>query len=129
MDEAKRALAERAAKARGFRWMAGMRVLDCERVVEARSSVTVTTTQELSFDTETWGARSMGPPDLDDPATIGCLLALVREAWGDDTIVVVHEPGRGGVAYALINWTDTLPFHIQRRTYEGVLVAALEAAP
>jgi len=24
-----------------------------------------------------------GVPDLTDPATLGCLLALVREAWGD----------------------------------------------
>mgnify|MGYP003627867122 CR=1 FL=1 len=25
-------------------------------------------------------------PDLTDPATLGCLLALVRVAWGDQTI-------------------------------------------
>ena len=28
-------------------------------------------------------------PDLTDPATLGCLLALVREAWGRPAIVVV----------------------------------------
>ena len=28
-------------------------------------------------------------PDLNDPATLGCLLALVREAWGRPAIVVV----------------------------------------
>jgi hypothetical protein len=27
-------------------------------------------------------------PDLTDPATLGCLLALVREAWGDSGIFV-----------------------------------------
>lgn len=39
------------------------------------------------------GERSIPPlgalPDLTDPATLGCLLALVREAWGRPAIVVV----------------------------------------
>lgn len=34
-------------------------------------------------------APSGGWPDLRDDATIGCLLALVREVWGDPTICVV----------------------------------------
>ena len=44
-------------------------------------------------------------PDLTDPATLGCLLALVREAWQDPTItthcwrvspaVVARSPERG----------------------------------
>ena len=32
-------------------------------------------------------------PDLTDPATLGCLLALVREAWGDPSIIA--EPSLG----------------------------------
>lgn len=44
-------------------------------------------------------------PAIDDPATIGCLLALARRAWGDPTItthcwrvaphVFARDPGRG----------------------------------
>ena len=30
-------------------------------------------------------------PDLADPATLGCLLALVREAWGNPKISVVYH--------------------------------------
>lgn len=37
-------------------------------------------------------------PDLDDPATCGCLLALVRKAWDAARIeVVVFDDGRAGV--------------------------------
>ena len=44
-------------------------------------------------------------PDVADPATVGCLLALAREAWGDPTITthcwrlspaaIARKPGRG----------------------------------
>jgi hypothetical protein len=62
-------------------------------------------------------------PDLTDPATLGCLLALVREAWSDSQMYVA---GRG-------LW-DVFTSHdveiVQDRYTEAeALVAALEAAP
>jgi len=66
-------------------------------------------------------------PDLEDPATLGCLLALVTERWGECDI-----GGRG-------HPTDKLYLRIiypydHGATFEGAslaeaLVAALEAAP
>lgn len=35
-------------------------------------------------------------PDLDDPATIGCLLRLVREVLGDPVACVEHLDGLDG---------------------------------
>ena len=34
-------------------------------------------------------------PDLTDPATLGCLLALVRKAWGDPGICTDSDPDDG----------------------------------
>ena len=73
-------------------------------------------------------------PDLDDPATLGCLLALVRLAWGDPAICVQH---RGGLSKSVDAWmikTETNPTgygsgHWTGRTEAEALVAALEAAP
>ena len=62
-------------------------------------------------------------PDLTDPATLGCLLALVREAYGTQghARMVGHrwryEPG---------SWYECQPTH---DTEAEALVAALEAAP
>ena len=84
-------------------------------------------------------------PDLSDPATLGCLLALVREAWGRPNIYVVpwaktHEEAGGAVwrvsdlvylgpfdihGLGLTNGTD----HFDGPTEAEALVAALEAAP
>jgi hypothetical protein len=72
-------------------------------------------------------------PDLTDPATLGCLLALVREAWGDPAMSVTA----GYTKDRKVEWEvehphpDSLPEALW--TYfdseAAALVAALEAAP
>ena len=70
-------------------------------------------------------------PDLDDAATIGCLLRLVRDAWGDphayvlacggDWFTVCSPDAAGG------KWLRIPP--IDGATEPAALVAALLAAP
>ena len=110
-----RELAQRATASPHWRWMPGM-IAGCGgRRARAR--------------------RKGGPPyrgalpDLTDPATLGCLLALVREAWGDKFLVPQEDychkalwciRGRTGmpawVAVACMSEAEAL-------------IAALEAAP
>ena len=73
-------------------------------------------------------------PDLNDPATVGCLLALVREAWephrGDDSVVSTMQVGdkwgvgarygSEGLAAIVLPAFDT---------EAEALIKALEAAP
>lgn len=64
-------------------------------------------------------------PDLTDPATLGCLLALVREAWCERTIGIEWENGTAA------GWLVTGIEHneISGDTEAEALVAALEVAP
>jgi len=111
-------LAERAVKAKGWRWMPGMQPLaldndrdwiPCERVWRTQGGKLVLPQGAI--------------PDLDDPATLGCLLALVREVY-DSAVVITQGNGWWRVETDHYVWhqDDTAPF-------QEALVAALEAAP
>ena len=88
MTEEQTALASRAVACEGWRWMPGMRAsLSSGLVVRlaehdegslwhAILAGGATCTVDMRYPSYTVA------PDLSDPATVGCLLALVREAWG-----------------------------------------------
>ena len=116
-------LAKRAVACRHWRWMPVMLLFD------GKSSFTV----PISWRHGTEGQRAapiLGSPmfknalpDLTDPATVGCLLALVREAWGDSAAHAV--PDGDWHIYGDMPETE----YAIGDTEAEVLVAALEAAP
>ena len=69
-------------------------------------------------------------PDLTDPATLGCLLALVREAWGPEATVSVNISGFWAVGGARIQTGKsaghTINLGIWKLTEVEAIVAALE---
>jgi hypothetical protein len=72
----------------------------------------------------------LGPfalPDLTDPATVGCLLALVREAWKYQAIFTRPILMNGNAVWWNVETFDSLIS--TDRSEVAALVAALEAAP
>ena len=109
------ALARRAVACKGWRWLPGMSIIR-----HAGGDDRVMDFSEARL------AHKDGLPDLTDPCTLGGLLALVREAWGDhlwlptcidadDQAWVVDSPSRNR--------------QTRHESYAAALVAALEAAP
>jgi hypothetical protein len=119
-------LARRAVACKGWRWMPGMRLTSGEVVTSVEYGATG---QLLGLHLHgRWvaGRKASGYlPDLDDPATVGCLLALVREAWGDPTLHVWYSR-QLGLWIVSVNGQE---IGVQEDTEAEVLVAALEAAP
>lgn len=74
-------------------------------------------------------------PDLDDPATRGCLLELVRQAWGGHDVWFEPDMANRATGEVFV-WQLRCrrPNDIEERmslgaTQESALVEALEAAP
>ncbi len=111
-DDEAMALGRRAVASKHWRWMGGM----------------------LDMQGRTWTpcilfrAHPTDVPDLRDPATMGCLVRLVREAWDDphassrwmkpEWKVLAQRPGY--VVYTVVG---------VGRTEADAWVRALEAAP
>ena len=107
-DDEAIALGKRVVACKGFRPMRGM----------------------LDMQGRTWDSsllwrwhNEVDVPDLRDPATLGCLLALVRKAHGQTTL----SPVSGGKRrWFLADYGTTA---LQGESEAELLVAALEAAP
>ena len=116
-------LAERAVKAKGWRWMPGMLARGEDpttgnpawiRLREFHSSLTLGAQAYLLDNVY---------PDLTDPATVGCLQALVRDAHRDAYMAA----GCDGEDWIV---ADCDGFEVSRGQSEReALVKALEAAP
>jgi len=120
MTEEQIELAKRAVACKGWRFMGGMRVLD--PIGPHPQRISDDDEGEASWRANYW------LPDLTDPATLGCLLALVREAWGDPHASASWDYETNGQVVVACSRTSRWIFR-DRQTEAEALVAALEAAP
>ena len=117
-------LARRAVACPGWRWMPGMLDTDGWRILRGEDEDAGASLSNAAG--EMMHDRSLSLrvlPDLTDAATLGCLLALVREAWGDADIFGLHYHCDGGWCVEINDW------HFYGDSMAAALVAALEAAP
>ena len=139
-------LGRRAVACKHWRWMPGMLASDpggnTHRVIWHDEGEKYAQTVLRDYDDA--HVESSVPvdgviPDLSDPATLGCLLHLVREAWPDEwhKHVVPMWNGRDGWAVGCIGADRNLillatpdgMFVGLGNSEAGALVSALEGAP
>jgi hypothetical protein len=120
-------IAKRAAACKGWRWMPGMRQL----VASNRAPYRVVCDGYAPPEDEFFVMSECGDPevlpDLTDPATLGCLLALVREAWG--TAIIVSYSYDDGLWETMWEGATAAGWCGRGASEAEALVAALEAAP
>ena len=132
-------LARRAVACKRWRWMPGMlsdkglRVTRCKELRVTRcddDGYVVGYYENLSYIAE---CVPDSLPDLSDPATLGCLLALVREAWGPTASVSVNLSGFWAVGGATVlkgkGKGASINLGIWKNSELEALVTALEVAP
>lgn len=112
-------LAKRAVACRHWRWMPGMLGLSAKAGLWRVERADLTALSGAGAGPASIHEVGAWLPDLTDPATLGCLLALVREALDIPYLCTSVSPeGRW--------WVDGYSLH---DTEAEALVAALEAAP
>jgi hypothetical protein len=119
------ALARRAIACPRWRWMPGMVTTYGQRIARVDADG-YTVAYQRGGHLQMVEADAL--PDLADPATLGCLLALVRDAWGDDTISMAWAAGGWYVVQRVLRAMEALRW-IDTATEAEALVTALEAAP
>ena len=134
-------LAKRAIACKGWRWMPGMLAVSAEhqpaRVLSVQSDEYEPPMLEVAW---SWrDGDGVHPrdwlPDLTDPATLGCLLALVREAypWGYSLVREcdyehpIAQPVRA--FWVAQTGEPRLAERTMSTSRAAALVAALEVAP
>lgn len=120
-------IARRAVARKGWRWMPGMLVNSGGTIYRMTEETIALGCGSPEYQ------REYMRPDLADPATLGCLLALVREAWRDpDAHVVRARWGTESVTGWTIRRTTSAASLMAPPRFElteaEALVAALEAA-
>jgi hypothetical protein len=138
MESDKIELAERPLNSSRWHWMPGMSTSNGGRVFAVDEDGSC----RLDFGAEevpfwcTPETMSKMTPCFTDPATLGCLLALVREAWGNPHIWVescVDREMWSSIDHYKLGWAcpngEPVPPDIECATEAEALVAALEAAP
>lgn len=133
MTEEQIALARRAVACKGWKWMPGMLTTDGFRVCRVDHDG-----YKFGWSNNNYAYRIAADvlPVLTDPATLGCVLALVREAWGAPRALVrLSANGKSFHVYDVDrdpmggNWAAWLCGDRILQTEVEALVAALEAAP
>ena len=133
MTDEQIALARRAVACKGWRWMPGMATYTPVPYTSPHLGRILSGENDILH---LWRDETI--PRLRDPATLGCLLALVREAWGDPEYLWsgYAEVRRDSVMLFLVLRFDhdASGFLVERWVSSGTteaeaLVAALEAAP
>ena len=128
-------LGRRAVACKHWRWMPGMlvrmgdRSLRCDVVDLGRPAKSGSKTIG-SIAIEEWEyliGTEPTVPDLSDPATLGCLLALVEEAYGACDLNGRGHPSDLGFTHRVYPYDHDACF--EGKTRAEALVAALEAAP
>ena len=100
-------------EALGLPWMAGMKVISPDGWARVDDDAL-----------DQWE----GWPDWSDPATVGCLLQMVRDAYGCPTAIVEVRDDRARVVYPYGSdtWVSLTPWVVGGEA--EALIAALEAA-